>query len=178
MKNWKYSKTPINHSFKTQQSIFSCIETRIDKITPNEPPYLYACFQLGFFPSNQGLTLANALRRSLLNETTECSITGVIIENVKHEYSSIFKHFPFDSTCKYACTYVYRNYDLLSKLRNEENQINYMYIYLSYYLSQFGTLLALLCDYTQPPTSATILLQTAASLHTQDFQGSGWSPSY
>ena len=89
MNNWKYSQTPINNSFKTQQSIFSCIETRIDKITPNDPPYLYACFQLGFFPSNQGLTLANALRRSLLNETTECSITGVIIENVKHEYSSI-----------------------------------------------------------------------------------------
>ncbi len=72
-----------------KQSIFSCLETRIDYNTAEGTPQLYACFQLGFFPKNQGLTIANALRRTLLTESGECSITGVLIEDIKHEYSSL-----------------------------------------------------------------------------------------
>nr|AYC64530.1 RNA polymerase a-subunit [Pseudoderbesia arbuscula] len=85
----KHPKLSANDPFTGKQSIFSCIETRIDQTTPDGPAQLYACFQLGFFPKNQGLTIANALRRTLLNESTECTITGVFIEDVKHEYSSI-----------------------------------------------------------------------------------------
>nr|YP_009472447.1 RNA polymerase a-subunit [Bryopsis sp. HV04063]ARO74086.1 RNA polymerase a-subunit [Bryopsis sp. HV04063] len=70
-------------------SIFCCLETRVDKNTLDNRPQLYACFQLGLFPKNQGLTIANALRRTLLTESTECSITGVLIENIKHEYSNL-----------------------------------------------------------------------------------------
>ncbi|BEI31698.1 RNA polymerase alpha subunit (chloroplast) [Bryopsis sp. KO-2023] len=78
-----------NAIVKKKPSIFSCLETRIDENTVDHTPQLYACFQLGLFPKNQGLTIANALRRTLLTESTNCSITGVLIEDIKHEYSNI-----------------------------------------------------------------------------------------
>lgn len=78
-----------NKTVKKKPSIFSCLETRIDENTVDHTPQLYACFQLGLFPKNQGLTIANALRRTLLTESTECSITGVLIEDIKHEYSNL-----------------------------------------------------------------------------------------
>nr|YP_009330315.1 DNA-directed RNA polymerase subunit alpha [Lambia antarctica]ANN39046.1 DNA-directed RNA polymerase subunit alpha [Lambia antarctica] len=68
---------------------FSCLETRIDKSATDGEGKFYASFQLGSFPQNQGLTVANALRRTLLSEASQCSITGVLIEDIKHEYSSI-----------------------------------------------------------------------------------------
>ena len=78
-----------NTIVKKKPSIFSCLETRIDENTIDQTPQLYACFQLGLFPKNQGLTIANALRRTLLTESTDCSITGVLIEDIKHEYSNL-----------------------------------------------------------------------------------------
>lgn len=65
--------------------VFTCLQTRIEKNT-NE---FYASFQLGFFAPNQGLTIAHALRRTILTSTCRCGISGVFIENVKHEYCCI-----------------------------------------------------------------------------------------
>ena len=65
-----------------QNLIFSCIESRIE-----ENQTLYGCFKLGPFYLNQGLTIANTLRRLLLSELEGLSIVFVKIEGVKHEYS-------------------------------------------------------------------------------------------
>ena len=65
-----------------QNLIFSCIESRIE-----DDQTLYGCFKLGPFYLNQGLTIANTLRRLLLSELEGLSIVFVKIEGVKHEYS-------------------------------------------------------------------------------------------
>jgi len=49
----------------------------------------YGCFYLGSFDSAQSLTVANALRRSLLSDCTGLAIISVKIENVQHEYSTL-----------------------------------------------------------------------------------------
>lgn len=65
-----------------QNLIFSCIESRIE-----DNQTLYGCFKLGPFYLNQGLTIANTLRRLLLSDLEGLSIVFVKIEGVKHEYS-------------------------------------------------------------------------------------------
>lgn len=67
-----------------QNLIFSCIESRIE-----DNQTLYGCFKLGPFYLNQGLTIANTLRRLLLSELEGLSIIFVRIEGVKHEYSML-----------------------------------------------------------------------------------------
>ena len=62
--------------------IFSCIESRIEG---NQN--LYGCFKLGPFYLNQGLTIANTLRRLLLSDLEGLSVVFIKIEGVKHEYS-------------------------------------------------------------------------------------------
>lgn len=62
--------------------IFSCIESRIE-----DNQNLYGCFKLGPFQLNQGLTIANTLRRLLLSDLEGLSIVFIKIEGVKHEYS-------------------------------------------------------------------------------------------
>ena len=64
--------------------IFSCIESRIEKSQS-----LYGCFKLGPFGLNQGLTIANTLRRVLLSNLEGLCIVFVQIEGVSHEYSII-----------------------------------------------------------------------------------------
>ncbi len=49
----------------------------------------YGCFCLGAFDSGQSITVANALRRSLLSDCTGLAIISVKIENVYHEYSTL-----------------------------------------------------------------------------------------
>jgi len=49
----------------------------------------YGCFYLGSFDSGQSLTVANALRRSLLSDCTGLAIISVKIDNVQHEYSTL-----------------------------------------------------------------------------------------
>nr|UXE31141.1 RNA polymerase alpha subunit [Ostreobium quekettii] len=65
-----------------QNLIFSCIESRIE-----DDQTLYGCFKMGPFYLNQGLTIANTLRRILLSEVEGLSIVFLKIEGVKHEYS-------------------------------------------------------------------------------------------
>lgn len=64
----------------------SCKESRIE----NNKSF-YGCFYLsGFsFDSGQSITVANALRRSLLSDCTGLAIISVQIDNVFHEYSTL-----------------------------------------------------------------------------------------
>lgn len=64
----------------------SCKEVRIE---PTSPKTYYGCFYLGPFETGQGLTVANALRRTLLSEISGLAITSVKIDQVSHEYSTL-----------------------------------------------------------------------------------------
>jgi DNA-directed RNA polymerase subunit alpha len=65
-------------------STLTCIETYIDK----EQNY-YGCFLVEPLETGQGITLGNAIRRTLLSDLTAYSITGVRINNLKHEFSVV-----------------------------------------------------------------------------------------
>jgi DNA-directed RNA polymerase alpha subunit len=49
----------------------------------------YSCFHVGPFNAGQSLTVANALRRTLLSELNGVAIIALEIEGVLHEYSNI-----------------------------------------------------------------------------------------
>lgn len=53
------------------------------------PRSFYGSFSLGPFKNSQSLTIANALRRTLLTEITNIAITHIEIDGVFHEYSTI-----------------------------------------------------------------------------------------
>ena len=61
-----------------------CKEARVET-----PKSFYGSFCLGPFDSSQSITIANALRRTLLSELTGLAITSVEIEGALHEYSSL-----------------------------------------------------------------------------------------
>ena len=67
-----------------EQLLLSCIESRIE----NNRSF-YGRFQLGPFDLGQGLTVATALRRTLLSELTGLAITAVTIQGASHEYSTL-----------------------------------------------------------------------------------------
>lgn len=69
-----------------QNFFFSCKELRIE---PTSPKTYYGCFYLGPFSNGQGLTVANALRRTLLSEISGLAITSVKVNNAYHEYSTL-----------------------------------------------------------------------------------------
>jgi DNA-directed RNA polymerase subunit alpha len=70
---------------KTMQDFFlSCKECILEN-----PRSFYGCFSLGPFQNSQGLTVANALRRTLLSEIHGIAITHLEIEGVAHEYSTL-----------------------------------------------------------------------------------------
>jgi DNA-directed RNA polymerase alpha subunit len=62
----------------------SCKESRIETNTS-----FYGCFYLGPFEQGESVTLANALRRTLLADLMGVAITSVEIEGAAHEYASI-----------------------------------------------------------------------------------------
>ncbi len=64
--------------------LLSCIKYRVEN---NQS--LYGRFQLGPFDKGQGLTVANAMRRTLLSELSGLSILCVEIQGVAHEYSNL-----------------------------------------------------------------------------------------
>lgn len=64
--------------------ILSCIESRVEHNRK-----FYGRFQLGPFETGQGLTVANALRRTLLANSTGIAVVAVEVENAQHEYSTI-----------------------------------------------------------------------------------------
>lgn len=67
-----------------QNKFYSCVETRIQS-----QGEMYARFHLGTFFRGQALTVANALRRTLLGELPSLVVTNVEIDGVTHEFSTI-----------------------------------------------------------------------------------------
>nr|YP_009105857.1 alpha subunit of RNA polymerase [Microthamnion kuetzingianum]AIT94716.1 alpha subunit of RNA polymerase [Microthamnion kuetzingianum] len=67
-----------------QQPSLSCIQSRVENDNS-----LYGRFLIGPFVVGQGITIGNALRRSLLAELQGLAITAIEIEGVNHEYSTI-----------------------------------------------------------------------------------------
>ena len=65
-------------------STLNCIETYINK----EKNY-YGSFLIEPLEIGQGITVGNALRRTLLSDLTGFAITGVRINDLKHEFSLI-----------------------------------------------------------------------------------------
>lgn len=65
-------------------STLTCIETFIDAEENN-----FGCFLIEPLEIGQGITLGNALRRTLLSDLTGYSITGIRINNLKHEFATV-----------------------------------------------------------------------------------------
>ena len=65
-------------------STLTCIESYLDK----EKNY-FGSFIIEPLETGQGITLGNALRRTLLSDLTGFSITGLRINDLKHEFSTI-----------------------------------------------------------------------------------------
>lgn len=61
-----------------------CINNRIDYNNLH-----YSCFVIEPFNTGQSLTVANALRRTLLTDLVGTAITAVRINHIKHEFSAI-----------------------------------------------------------------------------------------
>lgn len=61
----------------------------IPKIKPQQSSDNQATFIIGPLPTGYGMTLGNALRRVLLSSTPGTAVTGVKIEGISHEYSTI-----------------------------------------------------------------------------------------
>ena len=74
----------MKEKLQVEQLLLSCIESRIE----NNRSF-YGRFQLGPFDLGQGLTVATALRRTLLSELTGIAITAVTIQGASHEYSTL-----------------------------------------------------------------------------------------
>ena len=66
------------------QFFISCKESKIE----NNRSF-YGCFNIGPFEPSQSITIANALRRTLLSELYGLSIVSIEIEGVTHEYSNL-----------------------------------------------------------------------------------------
>jgi len=62
----------------------TCIESYIDKDQNH-----YGCFLIEPLEIGQGITLGNALRRTLLSDLSGFAITGVRINNLKHEFAIV-----------------------------------------------------------------------------------------
>lgn len=67
-----------------QNLFFSCVDSRIE-----DEGSMYARFHIGTFFRGQALTLANALRRTLLSEIPGMVITDVVIPGAGHEFATL-----------------------------------------------------------------------------------------
>jgi DNA-directed RNA polymerase subunit alpha len=74
----------MEHLQKTENLTLCCIESRVE-----DNRSFYGRFQLGPFDVGQGLTIANAIRRTLLSELQGLAIVAVEIEGAYHEYSTL-----------------------------------------------------------------------------------------
>lgn len=66
----------------TTNLFFSCVDSRIQ-----DQGSMYGRFHIGTFFRGQALTLANALRRTLLSEIPGLVITDVVIDGAGHEFA-------------------------------------------------------------------------------------------
>ena len=67
-----------------EKIIISCLESRVETSRS-----IYARFLLGPFKDDQAVTIATALRRSLLSKVKSIAITAIHIQGVTHEFSTI-----------------------------------------------------------------------------------------
>jgi len=67
-----------------QDFFFNCEQCVLEN-----PRNFYGCFTLGPFKNSQSLTVANALRRTLLSELHGIAITNLEIDGSIHEYSTL-----------------------------------------------------------------------------------------
>nr|QUO98991.1 RNA polymerase alpha subunit [Oedogonium crispum] len=59
------------------------------QLIKQNPRNIYGQFYIGPFFVGQGLTIANALRRTLLSELSSLAITSVQIQNIVHQYQTV-----------------------------------------------------------------------------------------
>lgn len=69
---------------KIQDFFLNCEECVLEN-----PRNFYGCFTLGPFKNSQSLTVANALRRTLLSELRGIAITHLEIDGAIHEYTTL-----------------------------------------------------------------------------------------
>lgn len=67
-----------------EQLVLSCLESRVE-----ENRSIYSRFLLGAFRNGDALTVATALRRSLLSQGQSVAIIALDIQGVSHEFSTI-----------------------------------------------------------------------------------------
>ena len=67
-----------------QSFALTCLESRVEANRS-----IYARFLLGPFKDDQAVTIATALRRSLLSKVKSIAITAIHIQGVTHEFSTI-----------------------------------------------------------------------------------------
>lgn len=67
-----------------EKIIISCLESRVESNRS-----LYARFLVGPFQDDNAMTIATALRRSLLSQVKGIAITAIHIQGVTHEFSTI-----------------------------------------------------------------------------------------
>lgn len=67
-----------------EKIVISCLESRVETNRS-----LYARFLLGPFQDDNAITIATALRRSLLSKVRSIAITAIHIQGVTHEFSTI-----------------------------------------------------------------------------------------
>ena len=77
-------KNVVYNSHTNFMSKLICIESYIDKERNHYGNFLIEPLELG-----QGITLGNALRRTLLSDLTGFAITGARINNLKHEFAVV-----------------------------------------------------------------------------------------
>jgi DNA-directed RNA polymerase subunit alpha len=77
-------KNVVYNSHTNFMSKLICIESYIDKDRNHYGNFLIEPLELG-----QGITLGNALRRTLLSDLTGFAITGARINNLKHEFAVV-----------------------------------------------------------------------------------------
>nr|YP_009367541.1 alpha subunit of RNA polymerase [Pseudoneochloris marina]ARK14514.1 alpha subunit of RNA polymerase [Pseudoneochloris marina] len=65
-------------------TFLSCIDSQVE-----HPTKFYGRFEIGPFAPGQGLTVANALRRSLLSQLPGVALTLVEIKGASHEYETL-----------------------------------------------------------------------------------------
>ena len=63
---------------------FYCISSKIEKTGQ-----FYGCFKIGPFQTHSGMTFANSLRRTLLEDNSRYIFDTIQISGVEHEYSSL-----------------------------------------------------------------------------------------
>nr|YP_009514397.1 DNA-directed RNA polymerase subunit alpha [Caulerpa lentillifera]AXG75862.1 DNA-directed RNA polymerase subunit alpha [Caulerpa lentillifera]QKS32274.1 DNA-directed RNA polymerase subunit alpha [Caulerpa lentillifera]QUV75637.1 RNA polymerase subunit alpha [Caulerpa lentillifera] len=68
---------------------FYCISSKIEKTGPPIAPQFYGCFKIGPFQTHSGITFANTLRRTLLEDHSRYVFDTIQISGVEHEYSSL-----------------------------------------------------------------------------------------